>query len=90
MDPVDDAAAEAEEGPYGRVEVDASVLPRPHRVELVKDIMAREQRDAYPGIKYRKRRLPELSCKEIEDIIRCVLVDLEAQVEVARRFKVTP
>ena len=52
--------------------------------------MAREQRDAYPGFKYRKRRLPELSCNEIEDIIRCIQVDLEAQVEVARRLKVTP
>ena len=57
---------------------------------LEKEIKERERNEIVPCFAYKKRKLNDLSSKEVEDIINCYLTEPLTQDEVARKFRVTP
>ena len=57
---------------------------------LEKEIKERERNQIVPGLAYKKRKLNDLSSKEVEDIINCYLTEPLNQDEVARKFRVAP
>ena len=57
---------------------------------LEREIRTRIIRDETPSRCYKKRKLTELTSKEIDEIISCYLTQPLTQDEVARKFRVSP
>ena len=57
---------------------------------LERELKEREQNEIIPGFNYKKRKLNDLSSKEVEDILYCYLTEPLTQEDVARKFRVKP
>ena len=57
---------------------------------LEKEIKERERNEIVLGFAYKKRKLNDLSSKEVEDILDCYLNESITQEDVARKFRVKP
>ena len=57
---------------------------------MEREIRARIIRNETPSHGYKKRKLNELTFKEIDKIISCYLTEPLTQEEVARKFRVSP
>jgi len=56
---------------------------------MEKEIKARSTKEEAPCRYYKKRRLNELTYKEIDKILRCYLTEPMTQREVARKFRIS-
>ena len=56
---------------------------------MEKEIKARTIKDEFPSRGYKKRKLNELSYKEIDKIVSCYLTEPLTQKEVARKFRIS-